>query len=76
LARVSYGRRITDLASLDPDALAYVFRGETLSRGELESRTNRLARAYAERGVKQGDLVTLAAPNSLDLVGACKTYNV
>ncbi len=44
--------------------------GRTLTRGELESVTNRLARAYAELGVRQGDYVTIALPNSIEWVTA------
>jgi bile acid-coenzyme A ligase len=42
--------------------------GRTITRGELESASNRLARAYAELGVKQGDYVTIAVPNSIEWV--------
>ena len=38
---------------------------QTLSWAALEQRTNRLARAYQQRGVAQDDLVTIALPNSV-----------
>jgi bile acid-coenzyme A ligase len=41
------------------------------TRAQLESRANRLARAYAARGVEAGDLVTLVLGNGLELVEAC-----
>ena len=51
--------------------MAFICGEQHLRRGELESRTNRRARTYAERGVTAGDLVTLALPNGLELVEAC-----
>ena len=71
MAKVSYGRRVSELADRDPDAVAFVCEERTLSRGDLETRTNRRARAYAERGVGAGDLVTLALPNGIELAEAC-----
>ncbi|MEE2678489.1 MAG: AMP-binding protein [Myxococcota bacterium] len=71
MAKVSYGRRVGELADRDPEAVAFVCGEQELRRGELEARTNRRARTYAERGVGAGDLVTLALPNGLELVEAC-----
>jgi bile acid-coenzyme A ligase len=51
-------------AARDPDRPALTFEGETLSRRELASRANRRARALARAGVKVGDFVALALPNS------------
>ena len=68
MAKVSYGRRVSELAEHDPDAVAFVCGEHSLRRGALEARTHRRARRYAERGVGAGDLVTLALPASL-LVG-------
>lgn len=36
--------------------------------GEVDTASNRLARAYAELGVGQGDLVTIALPNGIGFV--------
>jgi bile acid-coenzyme A ligase len=63
------------LAAAAPDAPAVSHGtaegpGRTITRGELESLTNRLARAYAELGVRQGDYVTIALPNSIEWVAA------
>ncbi len=58
------------LAAEDPDAPAVTCDSHTLTRGQLESRSNRLARAYAELGVRQGDYVTIALPNSIEWVVA------
>ncbi len=68
---LTYGRAMTWLAERDAQHPALVFEGETRSRGALEARSNRLARAYAERGVRHGDLVTLALPNGIEFFEAC-----
>jgi bile acid-coenzyme A ligase len=68
---LSYGRAFAWHAERDPDAVAVVFRDETATRGEIERRSNRLARAYAARGVGEGDLVTIALPNSVEFFEAC-----
>jgi bile acid-coenzyme A ligase len=64
------GTQMGRLAALAPDAPAVSHNGRTLTRGELDSTTNRLARAYAELGVRRGDYVTIALPNSLQWVQA------
>jgi bile acid-coenzyme A ligase len=43
----------------------------TITRADLESRANRLARAYADLGVRQGDLVTVALANSIEFYEVC-----
>ncbi len=64
------GTQISRSAAERPDAPAVTHAGRTVTRGELESTTNRLARAYADRGVRQGDYVTIALPNSIEWVQA------
>jgi bile acid-coenzyme A ligase len=64
------GTKLSRLAAEAPDRPAVTCEGRTLTRGELESITNRLARAYAELGVRQGDYVTVALPNSIEWVAA------
>ena len=69
------GTRISRLAAEAPDTPALTHgsemgAGRTLTRGQLESMTNRLARAYADLGVHQGDYVTIALPNSIEWVAA------
>ena len=71
MARISYGRAVSRLAERDPDRLAAVCDDEELRIGDLDRRSNRLARAYAERGVKAGDFVTLGLPNGIELLIAC-----
>jgi len=64
------GAALSRLAAEDPDRPAVTCDGRTLTRGQLEAVTNRLARAYAELGVAQGDYVTIALPNSIEWVQA------
>jgi bile acid-coenzyme A ligase len=66
MAIISYGRRLTDLAVRDPGRPAVTCGEETVSRAELESAANRLARDLAGGGVVAGDMVTIALPNSID----------
>ena len=64
------GAVIRLLAERDPARPAITCEGRTVTREELERRTNRLARAYDELGVKQDDLVTIALPNSIEFYEA------
>ncbi len=66
MATVSYPRRLTDLASADPDRPAITCGDETVTRAELELRADRLARELDADGVGPGDMVTIALPNSVD----------
>ncbi len=64
------GTQIAALAELAPDEPAVTCDGQTLTRAELDASTNRLARAYAERGVGVGDYVTMVLPNSIEWIQA------
>lgn len=64
------GAQISALAALAPDEPAVTCDGLTLTRAELDRSTNRLARAYAERGVGVGDYVTMVLPNSVEWIQA------
>jgi bile acid-coenzyme A ligase len=64
------GTQISQLARLAPDEPAVTCDGRTITRGELDRSTNRLARAYAERGVGVGDYVTMVLPNSIEWIQA------
>ena len=64
------GTKLSQLAAEAPDQPAVSCDGRTVTRGELDSTSNRLARAYAELGVGQGDYVTIAVPNSIEWVQA------
>jgi bile acid-coenzyme A ligase len=58
------------LAAQIPDRPAVTCAGRTLTRSELDASANRLARAFAERGVGPGDYVTIVLPNSLEFLEA------
>jgi bile acid-coenzyme A ligase len=64
------GAQLSALAALAPDEPAVSCDGRTITRGELDSSTNRLARAYAERGVGVGDYATIVLPNSIEWIQA------
>src|SRR5580704_5985458 len=71
---VSYSRRLTVLAEDDPDRPAITCAEHSLTRQELESAANRLARDLAAGGAGLGDMVTIALPNSTEwfvAVAAC-----
>jgi bile acid-coenzyme A ligase len=67
----SYGRAMAWLAERDALSVALVHDERRVTRAELERRSNRLARAYSELGVREGDLVTLALPNGVEFFEAC-----
>jgi bile acid-coenzyme A ligase len=72
---LSISRAITALADAEPDRPAVTGwdadgTRRTITRRELDRRTNRLARAWAELGVGQGDFVTIALPNSIEFYEA------
>jgi len=70
MAKMSHGRAMAWLAEEAPDRLAVVHGDERATRLVLERRSNRLARAYARRGVGPGSLVTLALPNGIEFLVA------
>lgn len=65
-ALVPIGELLAYHAGRDAKRPAVTFEDVTLSFGELDARSNRKARQLAGLGVKEGDLVTLAAPNGFD----------
>lgn len=71
MADISFSRILAFWAERDPDFPALTCGERTLSYSELEASSNRLARAYAALGVKEGDKVTIALPNSIEFVEAC-----
>lgn len=62
---ISLSRIVAYWAERQPDAPAITHEGETLTWAEFEARSNRLARAYASRGVGADDFVTIALPNGI-----------
>jgi bile acid-coenzyme A ligase len=71
MAGISYGRAITQRADEDPDRVAVVCDDEILTRGDLERRSNAMARVLQDHGVRPGRLVTLGLPNGIPFVIAC-----
>ncbi|MGL1921761.1 MAG: AMP-binding protein [Hyphomicrobiales bacterium] len=67
----SIARIISDLATEKPDAVAITVEAQEITRQEFELSTNRLARAYLNLGVKEGDFVTIMLPNSIEFYQAC-----
>lgn len=61
----AFGARLARIAGQDPDGLAIVCGTQTLTWDELDRRTNRLARRYAELGVRPDDMVSIALPNGI-----------
>ncbi|URM95519.1 AMP-binding protein [Actinomadura madurae] len=59
-------RTMARLAEEDPDFVALTHGDDHLTRSGLEARSNRLARAYLEKGVEVGDYVSIALPNGID----------
>jgi bile acid-coenzyme A ligase len=57
---------LAELAAAHPGAPALTDATGTVTRAELESRTNRLARAYAALGVEQDSFVTIGLPNGIE----------
>ena len=70
MARIAYGSMLSRLASDQPEKVALVCEEGEITRRELDSGANRLARDFAEQGVGTGDLVSLVLPNGLHLVRA------
>ena len=60
-----------DLVAAGADLPAITHEGVTVSREELQRRSNRLARAYEKLGVGEGTMVTIALPNGIEFFEAC-----
>jgi bile acid-coenzyme A ligase len=61
---------IRHYAELRPDEVVIIDHEGSITRAELEARTNRLARAYAALGVAAGDFVTIGLPNGIPFLEA------
>jgi bile acid-coenzyme A ligase len=71
MALISLSRIIAHWTAVQPARAALHHEGQQLTWGELEARTNRLARAYQALGVKKDDFVTIALPNGIEFFEAC-----
>ena len=65
MVTLSFSRAIADNAARHPDRTAITCGDDSITWADLEARTNRLARAYAELGVRDGSFVTVGLPNSI-----------
>ncbi|HVT76675.1 MAG TPA: AMP-binding protein, partial [Acidimicrobiales bacterium] len=66
MAPISFPARLKQLADEAPDRVAITCDGRQITRGQLEARADTLARHLRDLGVGEGDLVTMALPNSID----------
>ena len=71
MALLSYSRAIADNAQRMPHRVAISCGQDSLTWSQLEARTNRLARAYADLGVRPDSFVTVGLPNSVEFFEAC-----
>ncbi|MEO9223197.1 MAG: AMP-binding protein, partial [Mycobacteriaceae bacterium] len=58
-----------------PEAVAFRFRGRSITWRELDERVDRLASAFARRGVGHGDRVVLLMTNRMEFVEAMLAAN-
>jgi bile acid-coenzyme A ligase len=70
MALIPFVRALRLWAERGPRHAAVTDHARTVTRDELERRTNRLARAYAARGVTADRFVTIALPNSVEFLEA------
>ncbi|WP_314963827.1 AMP-binding protein [Bradyrhizobium cosmicum] len=68
---IPLGEKLARRAEATPDAPAVTCGEMTLTCGQLEARSNRIARALEGLGVKRGDLVTIGLPNGVNFVETC-----
>ncbi len=59
---------VRETAQLRPHHVALIFKGEQISYGELEWRSDALAQALVANGVKKGDRVAIVMPNTPQFV--------
>jgi bile acid-coenzyme A ligase len=60
-----------DLTAAAPDAPAITCGDRTITRLQLEQRSNRLGRAFLEAGLASGDVVLIALPNGIEFYETC-----
>ena len=63
---ISFLKRLEELADASPNAPAITCDGQSVTRSELLELGGDLAVYLAERGTTEGDMVTVAVPNSID----------
>ena len=70
MSETALGTVIGNLARVAPHRAALSCGTDTVSWAELETRTNRLARAYRELGVTSNSFVTIGLPNGIEFFAA------
>jgi bile acid-coenzyme A ligase len=65
------GDLFSEFARTRAESLAITCGPDTVSYGQLDRTANRLARAYAQLGVSEGDFVTVGLPNGIEFFEAC-----
>jgi bile acid-coenzyme A ligase len=68
---VGYGTRISELAAVRGAAVAVTCGDDHLSWAQLDRAANATARLYGERGVRHGQIVSIALPNGIPLIVHC-----
>jgi bile acid-coenzyme A ligase len=63
---ISFLDRLEELCMEQPDAPAVTCEGHSVTRAQLLTLGNNLALYLAAHGTKEGDMVTVAVPNSID----------
>ncbi|MBK5221692.1 MAG: AMP-binding protein [Acidimicrobiia bacterium] len=66
MTSLSFAKRLTDLAAEAPDRAAITCGAVSVTRAQLESSANRLARDLAGGGAGKDDMITIALSNSVD----------
>jgi bile acid-coenzyme A ligase len=61
---MSFGARVSQFAAEKPDAPAITDSTHTVTWRQFDRRTNQIARGLAKAGVKVGDVVSIALPNT------------
>lgn len=64
------GVALSRLAAADPEAPALTCGGVTLSRRELDERSNRFAWTLRDRDIRAGDRLAVLLPSGVDFVVA------
>ena len=67
---ISIGAALARQAARQPDNIAVQCEDDVRTWEQLHRRTNRIARGLLARGVKHGDFLTIALPNSIGFVEA------
>ena len=70
MARQPFGARLDDLAAEQPHGPAVTVGETTWTWTALARHTNRLARWMVGQGASAGELIAIALPNGLGLIGA------